>query len=50
MTVRAGGTVEDPSVQLQNKQHFTAMGFIPENSYGCLAGITHASQMTSAEM
>lgn len=48
MTVRAGGVLGDPRVQ--KKQQLTAIGFIPENSYSFLAGITDASQTTSAEM
>lgn len=50
MTARAGGALGNPRVQLQRKQQFTDTGFIAENSYGFLAGITHASQTTSVEM
>jgi len=45
VTVRADG-----ALMVQKKQQFTAVGFIPENSYCFLAGITHASQITSAEI
>jgi len=38
-TLRNSGVLRDPRVQLQKKQ-FIAMGFIPENSYCFLAGIT----------
>lgn len=50
VAVSPGGTLGEPRVQLQKQEQFTDRDFIPENSYGFLAGVTRALEITSAEM